>query len=73
MKETRKSWKNSNTGDVIQSQEFTETSVQFPVFYYRDNKSIETPNLTGYVVISEKKYNRIIRKSKKSQNGKSKL
>jgi len=59
-----KYWKNSNTGDVISSQEFTETKIGFPIYYYRNNKSIETPDLTGYVEISEKKYNRIKRKRK---------
>lgn len=59
-----KYYKNSNTGDTIKSQEFTETIIDFPIYYYRNNQSIETPDLTGYVEISEKKYNRIIRKQK---------
>lgn len=55
-------YKNSNTGDLIKSQEFTETTVKFPINFYRNNKSIDTPDLTGYVFISEKKYKREIRK-----------
>lgn len=61
---TYKYLKNSNTGDVIHSQEFTETDIDFPIYYYRNNESIDTPDLTGYVEISEKKYNRIKRKQK---------
>lgn len=61
---TYKYYKNSNTGDIIKSQKFTETQIKFPLYYYRGNQSIETPDLTGYVEISEKKYNRIIRKQK---------
>jgi len=61
---TYKYYKNSNTGDIIKSQEFTETQIKgIPIYYYRNNESIETPDLTGYVEISEKKYNRIKRKS----------
>lgn len=61
---TYKYFKNSNTGDIIMSQEFTETNIKFPINYYRNNLSIDTPDLTGYVEISEKKYNRIKRKQK---------
>ena len=61
---TYKYYKNSNTGDIIKSQEFTETKIDFPIYYYRDNQEIDTPDLTGYVEISEKKYNRIKRKQK---------
>lgn len=68
MKTIYKYWKNSNTGDVIMSQEFTETSIDFPINYYRNNKSIDTPDLTGYVEISEKKYRRIKRKTKNEKH-----
>ena len=61
---TYKYLKNSNSGDVITTQEFTETEIDFPINYYRNNQSIETPDLTGYIEISEKKYNRIKRKQK---------
>lgn len=65
MKEIRKYWKHSNTGDIIMRQEFTKTSIRgIPINYYRDHKSIDTPDLKGYVEISEKKYNRIVRKNK---------
>lgn len=63
-----KFYKNSNTGDVIMSQEFTETSIDFPINYYRFNESIDIPDLTGYVEISEKKYNRIKRKMLNESN-----
>jgi len=55
-------YKNSNTFDLIVKQEFTETRTKFPVYYYRDNKSIDTPDLKGYVEISEKKFKRESRK-----------
>jgi len=68
MKTIYKYWKNSNTGDVIMSQEFTETNIDFPINYYRNNESINTPDLTGYVEISEKKYRRIKRKTENERH-----
>lgn len=60
MKTTYNHFKNHETGDLIKSQEFTETSITgMPIYYYRNNKSIDTPNLKGYVKISEKKYNNL--------------
>lgn len=57
MKTIYKYFKNSNTGDLIKSQEFTETNITgIPIYFYRNNKSIDTPSLKGYVEISEKKY-----------------
>ena len=64
-----KYYKNSNTNDIIMSQEYSETNIDFPIDYYRNNQNIGIPNLIGYVEISEKKYNRIKRKTK---NGKCK-
>ena len=62
MKTTYKYLKNHETGDLINSQEFTETNITgMPIYYYRNDKSIDTPNLKGYVAISEKKYNRLMR------------
>jgi len=61
---TYKYFKNSNTGDILMSQEFTEISFYCPIYYYRNNKQIDTPDLTGYVEISKKKYDRIKRKIK---------
>jgi hypothetical protein len=62
MKTTYKYLKNHETGDLIKSQEFTETNITgMPIYYYRNDKSIDTPNLKGYVAISEKKYNRLMR------------
>ncbi len=52
-------FKSSNTGELIMRQRFTETVIQFPDFYYDKNKKpIESPNLTGFVEITEKKFNR---------------
>lgn len=60
----RKYYKNSNTGDIIISQKYIETKIEFPIDYYQDNQNIGIPDLIGYVEISEKKYNRIKRKTK---------
>lgn len=55
-------FKNSNTGDLIASQEFTETSIKFPVYWYRPNengalmKIGEDLKPQGYVKMSEKKW-----------------
>ena len=54
--------KNSNTGDIITKQEFTECIINFPTLYYRDNKSIDIPDLSGYIEITEKKYKQLMRK-----------
>lgn len=51
---TYKYLKNSNTGDIIMSQKFTETKFGFPTYYYRDGKQIDIVDLTGYVEISKK-------------------
>ena len=59
----RKYLKHSNTGDIILSQEFKDTGIKgIPIHYYRYNKSIDTPDLTGYVEISDKTYKRLMRK-----------
>lgn len=55
-------FKNSNTNDLIERQKFIETRIIFPTNYYRNRQRINTPDLTGYVIISEKKYDRLIRK-----------
>ena len=40
MKTTYTYLKNSNTGDLITKQEFSETTIKgIPIYYYRDNKS----------------------------------
>ena len=63
MKTIYKYLKNHETGDLIKSQEFTEINITgIPIYYYRNDKSIDAPNLKGYVNISEKKYNRLMRK-----------
>lgn len=57
--------KNSNTGDIILKQEFTDTIITgIPFFYYKKHIRIDTPNLSGYVEISEKTYKRLMRKQK---------
>ncbi len=64
-----KYYKNSNTGDLIKSQSFVNTLIKHsPVYWYRNNKSIgENLNIVGYVEISEKKYNRELKKLIKSE------
>lgn len=40
-------------------QHFSEISFESPDYFYDKNrKSIDTPDLTGFVEISEKKFNR---------------
>lgn len=54
-------YKNSNTGELIIKQEFTETNIKLLtyIFYYdKYRKSIDTQNLIGFVPISEKKFNK---------------
>lgn len=58
MKTILKYWKNSNTGELVKSQEFTETSIDFPIYFYDiKGKSIgENLDLKGFVEIKEKKF-----------------
>lgn len=67
MKVTYKHWKNSNTGHLLKTQEFTETDITgIPVYFYdADGKKCgENLELVGYVEVSEKKFNRESKKLK---------
>lgn len=65
MKTTLTYLKNSNTNDLIVRQEFTDTPIKgIPIYFYRDNKEIEPPDLKGYLPISEKHYKKLIKKRK---------
>lgn len=69
MKTTYTYFKNSNTGDLIVKQEFSETQIKnIPAYYYRNHKNIDAPDLSGYVEISEKKFNRLERKAKQKKD-----
>ena len=60
-------YKNSNTGELMMTQEFTETRItEIPVFFYGlDGKKLgENLDTVGFVEISEKKWEREKRKSK---------
>ena len=60
-------YKDSNTGYLMQSQEFTETKItKIPIYFYGiDSKSVgENLPLDGFVKISEKKWKRYKRKQK---------
>ena len=58
-------YKNHDTQDLIKSQEFTEVAIKgLKVNWYRENRSIDDPDLKGYVTISEKTFNRLTRKTK---------
>ena len=66
MKTIYKYYKNSNTGEVIKSQEFTETKITgIPIYFYSlDGSKIgENLDTTGFVEISEKKGERLNRKA----------
>ena len=61
MKTNYEFFKNSNTGELVQKQWFTETGITgIPVYFYDVNgKQIgENMKLTGFVPISEKKFKR---------------
>ncbi|MBP9793311.1 MAG: hypothetical protein KBC56_04865 [Flavobacterium sp.] len=59
-------YKNSNTSELLFTQEFTETDIKgIPVYFYDKNrKKIEPNDLKGFVKISEKKFNRETKKLK---------
>ena len=59
MQTTLTFYKNSNTGELIMKQHFSDISFESPDFFYdKDRKSIDIPDLNGFVEISEKKFNR---------------
>jgi len=71
METVYKHYKNSNTGDLIMSQEFINSGIKdMPIYWYRNNKSIDNPDLKGYVEMSEKKWERLVKKSKRVINEK---
>lgn len=66
MKTIYRYYKNSNTGEAMKSQEFTETNIKkIPIFFYSlDGSKIgENLDTTGFVEISEKKWERLKRKA----------
>jgi len=60
MKSISKYYKNLNTGEFIKSQTFTETLIKTPIRFYGINNEFlgENLKLTGFVEISEKKWER---------------
>jgi hypothetical protein len=68
MKKNFKYLKNSNSGELIIKIWYTETKIKgIPEYFYGiDGKSIPNPDLTGFVEISEKTYNREGKKLKKN-------
>ena len=59
MKTIIKYWKNSNTNELLKSQEFTETNItNIPIFFYdlKGKKVGENLDLKGFVEIKEKKF-----------------
>lgn len=67
MKTVYTHYKNSNTGQMLRSQEFTETTIKAPKYFYNLSGECVGENLVldGYVQISEKKWNVAKRKLKK--------
>lgn len=60
-------YKNSNTEQLIKKQHFSGLSFDCPDYFYDwDGKEIDTSDLTGFVEISEKKFNREVKKRKRS-------
>ena len=67
MKTIYKYYKSSNSGKIIMEQEFTETTIKQPKYYYSADelgimRSIETQDLKGFVEISKRKALRAIKK-----------
>lgn len=69
MKITYTYYKNSNTGEILKRQHFSDISFKCPDYFYDWNKkSIDTPDLTGFVEISEKTFNREAKLKARSLN-----
>jgi hypothetical protein len=68
MKHIYRYYKNSNTGELIKTHKVTDTPIKgIPVYMYDFNGNPigeNEPIPSGFIEISEKKYNRIKRKSK---------
>jgi len=62
-------FKNSNTGELIFRQRFSEISITgIPDYFYDKNrKSIDRQDLNGFVEISEKKFNRESKRSNQAE------
>ena len=59
MKVIYKYYKNSNTGEIIMKQIFSETNIKIPEYYYNWNRrEINKPDLTGFVEISREKFDK---------------
>lgn len=60
MKVCKKYFKNSNTGELIYKTWYEETRIKNMLvnFYNIHGKSVENPDLTGFVEMSEKKFER---------------
>ena len=59
MKVISKYWKNSNSGEVLSSQEFTETSITGIPIYFYDKQGLkvgENLDLKGFVEIKQKTF-----------------
>lgn len=62
-------YKNSNTGEIIMKQHFSDISFKCPDYFYDWNtKSIDTPDLNGFVEISEKTFHREAKLKARSLN-----
>jgi len=62
-------YKNSNTGELIKKVTRTESPIKWPDYFYdiRGHELVE-PSLVGFVEISEKKWNRLKRKTNEKRN-----
>ena len=72
MKTLTKYYKSSNSSKIILEQEFTNTTTKQPKFYYSADRygilrSIDTPDLKGFVEISERRALRAINKLGKNK------
>jgi hypothetical protein len=64
-------YKNSNTGEIVMKQSFHGYSFEVPDHFYDYQKKLigEDCDLTGFVEISEKRFNREAKKQKKIMEG----
>ena len=70
MKTVYNYYKNSNSGELLMSQTFTEISITgIPVYFYNSKKRKvgENLKLVGFVEISEKKFTREANKQNKQK------
>ena len=66
MKIINKFFKNSNTGELVIRKQITDSKIKHPDYFFNYKKeSIEIKDLTGFVEVKEKKFNRECKRQKR--------